>query len=86
MKRAEISGWENIKRLLIEELERRVGAEVKDYWIDTIRLEPHESGDLWIARLRAVARKGVSRRGYLVSAEIDAITGDVKRFEARPAR
>jgi len=83
---AAVSSWEDAKKLILREVERRLDGRVEDYWVDSIRLEQHKDGDIWIVRLKTILKKGFSKKGYLVSAKIDSISGEIKEFEAKPAR
>jgi len=83
---AAVSSWEDAKRLILREVERRLDGRVEDCWVDSIRLEQHADGDIWIVRLKTILKKGFSKEGYLISAKIDSISGEIKEFEAKPAR
>ena len=83
---AAISSWEDAKKLILGEAERRLDGSVEYCWVDSIRLEQHADGDIWIVRLKTIIKKGFSKEGYLVSAKIDSISGEIKEFEAKPAR
>jgi len=83
---AAISSWEDAKKLILRETERRLDGKIEDYWVDSIRLEQHKDGDIWIVRLKTILKKGFSKEGYLISAEIDSISGEIREFEAKPAR
>jgi len=83
---AAVSSWEDAKNLILRETERRLDGRVEDCWIDTIRLEQHKDGDIWVVSLKTILKKGFSKKGYLISAKVDSISGEIKEFEARPAR
>ena len=83
---AAVSCWEDAKKFILSEAERRLNGRVEDCWVDSIRLEQHADGDIWIVRLKTIIKKGFSKEGYLVSAKIDSISGEIKEFEAKPAR
>ena len=83
---AAISSWEDAKKLILRETERRLDGRVEDYWVDSRRLEQHKDGDIWIVRLKTILKKGFSKEGYLISAKIDSISGEIREFEAKPAR
>ena len=83
---AAVSSWEDAKKLILGEAERRLDGSVEDYWVDSIRLEQHVDGDIWIVRLKTIIKKGFSKEGYLISAKLDSISGEIKEFEAKPAR
>lgn len=79
--------WEDAKRVVEVEVERRLGGRIVEEWVDSVRLEPRWEGDKWVVRLRLVVQRGaLSRKGYRVSAKIDPYTGEVVEFEAQPAR
>ena len=86
MIKAAVSSWEDAKKLILREAEKRLDGRVEDYWVDSIRLEQHKDGDIWIVRLKTILKKGFSKEGYLISAKIDSISGEIKEFEAKPAR
>ena len=82
-----VASWEEAKKLAEKAAEERLGGKIVEEWVDTIRLEPKWEGDSWIVRLRVVLQRGpLSKKGYLVSMKIDSYTGEVREFEARPAR
>ena len=83
---AAVSSWEDAKNIILREIERRLDGRVEDCWVDTIRLEQHKDGDIWVVSLKAILKKGFSKKGYLISAKVDSISGEIKEFEARPAR
>ena len=86
MVEAAISSWEDAKNVILKEIEKRLDGDVEDCWVDSIRLEQHMDGDVWIVRLKTILKKGFSKKGYLVSAKVDSISGEIKEFEAKPAR
>ncbi|RLG01815.1 MAG: hypothetical protein DRN49_00465 [Thaumarchaeota archaeon] len=83
---AAIPSWEDAKSLILREIEKRMSGNVEDCWVDSIRLEQHMDGDIWIVRLKTILKKGFSKKGYLVSAKVDSISGKIKEFEIKPAR
>ena len=86
MVEAAISSWEDAKNIILKEIEKRLDGDVEDCWVDSIRLEQHMDGDIWIVRLKTILKKGFSKKGYLVSAKVDSISGKIKEFEIKPAR
>jgi len=60
MVEAAISSWEDAKNIILKEIEKRLDGDVEDCWVDSIRLEQHMDGDIWIVRLKTILKKGFS--------------------------
>jgi len=77
-----ISTWDEARDLGLREAEKRLGASVKKYWIDSIRLEPKGEGGYWTVRLDLQIRKSLGRKSLIhVSMKIDPSTGEIKNFQ-----
>jgi len=84
---ARVSTWSEVKELAEKEAEKRLSGKIRELWVDTIQLRPRWEGGRWFIRLRVILEQGfLKKNGYLVSMEIDPVTGEVSGFEVKPAR
>jgi len=67
----------------LREAERRLGAKIKRYWLNSISLEPATHGGLWNVRLELQVGRSLLRRALVrVFVKLDPKTGEVKEFQA----
>lgn len=79
-----VSTWDEARNMALREAEKRLGFPIKKYWVDSIRLEPEETGSHWVVKLDLQVRKSLVRKSLIhISMEIDPSTGEVKSFQAK---
>jgi hypothetical protein len=76
-----IGSWEEAKRLALSEAEKKLGARVEKYWVDSIALEPSTHGGLWNVRLDLRVREGRRRRLVKISMRLSPGTGEPVEFK-----
>ena len=75
-----IVSWEGAERLALSEGEKRLGAKIEKYWVDSIALEPSTHGGLWNVRLDLRIRDGRRRRLVKVAMRLSPETGEPIEF------
>jgi Cu2+-containing amine oxidase len=75
-----IVSWEGAERLALSEGEKRLGAKIEKYWVDSITLEPSTHGGLWNVRLDLRIRDGRRRRLVKVAMRLSPETGEPIEF------
>ncbi len=76
-----ISSWEEAERQAILEAEKRFGAKIKKYWVNSIALEPSTHGGLWSIKLDLRVKKRWRKKLVRVVMRLSPKTGELVEFK-----